>query len=541
MADNFSTKMAHLLTSETKIDLRKAALRVAGAIGQSSDKTLLSALLAALDDPDEEARILAIEALGQLKVESALPRLEALVRQGGAELATSVHAAGQLGVRGAKAMGKIMDEASPSLRSRIAAELARAGTNNALVVTGHALLDDDPKVVDAAARSLAMEVPSFSTPQRHVLAKFLHDELHAKGKRHKPKTEAALVRVLGTLHEAKAEDVFWSRISAPHPAEVRAAALQALGNQGIPISAAKLPKLLACAADHDFQIVAAALMLLKSFPIKASNARPWLALLDAPDVATRRFAVDKLKGIDSAEVARGLAHQLGHPAKELREESLEAMLGFAAGRQALFDQLLESKSVEEAWFLARALAAIAGDFSQLNPSKLFTHAASLHDADDRRATPAWFLLRAADHDGARDQIEARADSLRKKKKFAEALSYYRLLTQDPACGEEVKFEWAATGLKLSTHDTAKEARAADPSLGQFARLLQNPAFDLIGKIAKAKWLAGDDLFYLGFHFLEQTHRAREFGKQVMELLVKRSPKTALGKQAKSKLKSEGFR
>jgi hypothetical protein len=386
-----------------------------------------------------------------------------------------------------------------------------------------------------------MEVPAFTPPQRHSLAKFLHEELHDKERKHSAKTEAALLRVLGTLHEAKAEDVFWARIAPPQPPEVRAAALQALGNQGVACSEAKLPKLFACAADGDFQIVAAALMLLKGVTVKEKSAKPWLKLLDAPDVATRRFAVDKLRGVESADIARGLAAQLAHPDKGLRDEALQALLSFRSGRQTLLDQLLDTESVDEAWSLARALGRGDGVLAKPQRQKVFARASALHDADDRRAAALWFLLRAVDHDGARDQIEAKADALRKKKRFEEAVSYYRLMTQDPACSEDVRFELAATGLKLSAHDAAKEARAADPALNQFSRLLQNPAFDLIGKVTKAKWLEPEDLFYLGFHFVEQTHRPREFGKQVLELLVKRSPQSALGKQAKSKLRSEGFK
>src|SRR5205085_3909160 len=122
--------------------------------------------------------------VGQLKVEEALPKLETFVRKGGPELEVAVHAASQLGTRGIRLMSKIMDDATPAQRSRIADVLARSGTGNALVVTAHALLDADPKVVDAAARSLATQVPSFDRPQRHALAKFLTDALKpAKGKR----------------------------------------------------------------------------------------------------------------------------------------------------------------------------------------------------------------------------------------------------------------------------------------------------------------------------------------------------------------------
>jgi hypothetical protein len=163
-----------------------------------------------------------------------------------------------------------------------------------------------------------------------------------------------------------------------------------------------------------------------------------------------------------------------------------------------------------------------------------------HDAEDRRAAPLLHLLREMDHAWLRDQLEAKADALRKKKKYADAIGYYRLLTQDPACSEETRFELAATGLKESSHDLSPESRTSDPPLNQFARLLQNPSFDLIGHVTKAKWLDADDLFYLGFHFAEQTHRAQEFGKAVLELVVKRSPKSETAKQAKRKLKSHGL-
>ena len=48
---------------------------------------------------------------------------------------------------------------------------------------------------------------------------------------------------------------------------------------------------------------------------------------------------------------------------------------------------------------------------------------------------------------------------------------------------------------------------------------------MTGRTGKAKWLEPEELFYLGFHFAEQTHRAKEFGKEVLELVIKRSPKS----------------
>jgi HEAT repeat protein len=535
MADHTLTKLIQLCTAGATPELRLAALRVVGSVAEK-EKTLVKGLLAVLDDADSRLRVAAIEAIGQLKADEALPRLEAFVRGGGSELESAVLAGSQLGTRGTRLMGKLMDEGTQALRARIGDVLARSGTGNALVVTAHALFDPDPKVVDATTRSLATQVPTFGPAQRHSLAKFLTDALH-NAKKTPPRTEAALVRILGTLHEAKAAELFWGRIAPPSPPEVRAAALQALGAQAVPASDVRLQKLLACAAEKDFQLVAPALMILKNVPVNPMNSRHWLKLMEAPDVATRRFAVERLRGIDSTDVARAFASQLHDPDRSLRDEVLTALRGFTAGRQALLERLFEASTADDAWFLARALAPNASDLNDAQYKQLFKQACAEHEKDDRRAAALWFLLRESDHRATRDRIEERAQALRKKKNYAGALSYYRLLAQDPACSEEIRFELAATGLKQSGHDLSAEARAGDPSLHQFTRLLQDAAFDVAGHLAKAKWLEPAELFYLGFHFAEQTHRARDFGRQVLEMVVARSPKSEVAKQAKRKLKS----
>lgn len=536
MADATLNKLVDLIASAESADLRQAAIRVAGGIAPGPHKGLTKALLDALADPSTELRTTAIEAVGKLRIEEALPALENLVRQGGIEVEPAVHAASQLGARGTKLVSKLMDQVPPAVRSRIAGVLARSGSS-AVVVTAHVLLDADPKVAEAAARSLALEVPNFTSAQKHSLGRFLIEALTDK-KQLASATEAGMIRVLGTLHDERAEDVFWARLAPSLPREVRAAALQALGNQAGKPSDAKVQKLLQCAADRDFQIVASALMILKDVPIGKKNIKPWLQLLDAPDVATRRFAVDRLRGVESSEVARAMLPQLDHADRGLREDVQQALAGYSEGRAALLERLLGASSPDEAWSLARMLAPRFGELSTAQSKRVFEEASKYQDMEDRRAAAFWFFLRELEPRGTRDRLEEKAEALRKKKKYAEAVAYYRLLAQDPACSEDIRFELAATGLKISGHDLGLDARRGDAALGQFSRLLQNNSFDLLGKVNKAKWLDAEDLFYLGFHFVEQTHRARDFGKQVLELVVKKSPKSELGKNAKRKLKSE---
>jgi HEAT repeat protein len=542
MADSTLKKLVQLIAAEEDAELRRAAARVAGAVGSARERDLVKALVAVLDGDDAALRAAALEALGRLGADEALPRLVELVRQGGGEMDAAARAAGRMGARGAKAMGKLMAEVPPPLRRRIAGALAHGGTQSAVLASVHALIDPDPGVVDAAARSLAAELPSLSEAHRRALADQLLQALSPPRGETPPTaaSEAAMVRLLAGLHDARAQDVYWARIDAAHPVPLRAAALQGLGTLPPPTAEGKVQKLLACAADADFQVVAPALMILRNLPVSRKNAKHWQRLLEAPDVAARLLAIEKVRDTDSPEVARALLPQLRHPDHKLRDEALAALRGSEAGREALLEALLGAGTADESWFLARALDESARELPEDGRERLFKQACAYQDAEDRRADPLWFLLRAADAEGLKGRIEARAEALRKKRDYARAAASLRLLTRDPACGPQLRFEQAALGLKLSAHDTSAVARNSDPCLAQFTRLLQDPGFDLLGAVGKAKWLDEEDLYYLGFHFAGENRQAKEFGGGVLQLLIKRAPKSERAKDARHKLKSEGL-
>src|SRR5581483_7158802 len=111
----------------------------------------------------------------------------------------------------------------------------------------------------------------------------------------------------------------------------------------------------------------------------------------------------------------------------------------------------------------------------------------------------------------------------------------------PACGEGLRFELAACGLKVSPRDLSAEARAADPCLHQFSRLVHSHETDPLAYLSRAAWLGPEDLFYLGFHFVEGKGPERDFGAGALRLLVKRKPASKLAKDAKRKLASAGMK
>ena len=540
MPDATTKKLLELLQPESPAPVRAAAALVLGEVA-SRDEHLDQALCQLVDDSEAAVRIQVMAAVGKLGIIKALPRLMERVSAGGMEAETAALAAARLGARGTRALQELMPQTAPGLRRRIAAALAATDTASAETAALDALLDNDPGVVDASARSLLAKVPTLGKPHRKALVEHVLDLLGARKPHRLPLvSEAALVRLLAALEDPRGEAVFWARLDPSRPAEIRAAALQALGTLPLPTNKDKLQRLFACAVDADFRVAAPALMILKAAPVSDRALKNWLPLLDAPDPAARRFGIEKIGDLDKAEVADALVRQLDHPDRSLRDEALSRLAKLPHGREALALALRQAETPDKAWALARVQAPLIREYPPALRNKLFAQACEYLEAGDRRADALLFLLREADAKGLRDRLEERALAHRKKKRYSTALIYWRLLTRDPACGEGIRFEQAACGLKGSTHDLAAESRSADPCLHQFAGLLHRHETEPIKFLEKAKWLDPEDLFYVGFHFSEGHGPEKELGAQVLRLLIRRSPRSKPAKDAKAKLRSQGL-
>jgi HEAT repeat protein len=540
MADVTGKKLVLLLQNKSSPEVRAAAALVMGEIG-SRDTGVSSVLCDCMDDPDATVRAEVVAAIGKLRVEPALPRLLKRVQEGGPEAQLAAQAAAQLGARGTHALQDLMGKVAPGLRRRIASALAAAGTASAETAAVDVLLDKDPNVIDAAARSLIAKVPSLEARHRKAL---VDQVLSLVGTKKKSllsvASEAALIRLLGALEDNRSAAVLWSRVEPAHPPEIRSSALQALGATPFSGERDKLKKLLVCAADIDFRVAAPALMMLKNAPVQERTLDEWLPLWESADPAARRFAIEKLGGKDHPGVAAGLVRQLDYPDPSLREQALSCLVKLDHGREILTDQLLESTSVDHAWALAKTQAPFARQYSQGLWSRIFARACLHLEAGDRRADALLFLLREANGSLLRDQLEGRAMAWRKKKRYETALIYLRLLARDPACGEAIRFELAACGLKVSGQDLAAEARTGDACLHQFAGLIHRHEINPLDWLQKAKWLGPEDLFYVGFHFIEGSRQEREFGADVLRLLLKKFARSKQAKDARNKLRSQGF-
>jgi hypothetical protein len=541
MSDGSERKLWELLDARHPTELRLAALTVLEHLGLAVAKKS-DVLLRGLDDADPEFRLRAIRAVGRLGIEELLPALLARIRAGGPESEAAATAAAQMGPRAARALEGLMGEVSPGLRTRIAGALASGENRTAETAAVGALADTDPNVVMAAARSLMARVPTLDRGQRRRLADLAMSRLTARGQTAlSAAAEEALLRLLAALEDARAQKVLWQRAIGGHSASVKAAALESLGRLPIRFDRTAMQALLECARDPDFQVAAPALVLLSRSKTSDTPLGDWLGLLQAPDVATRRFALERIGNLDRLDVARAVMVLLDDSDPELRNQAAGRLKQTSNGKRLLAEAILNAESPERAWFLAKIYAR-KGEWPKDGPGKKILEKAFKYlEAADRRADALLFVFREADTGKLRDQLERRALALRKKKNYAAANTYFRTLMRDPAIPEALRLESALTALKISKRDAELEARLADPAIQQLGALVRRGTEDLADLAESANWLDADDLFYVGFHFIEAKGAEREFGARVLEHMLKRFPRNSLSRFAKQKLKAQGFK
>src|SRR5262249_10931649 len=143
-------------------------------------------------------------------------------------------------------------------------------------------------------------------------------------------------------------------------------------------------------------------------PVSDRTLSQWLTLLEAPDVAARRFGVEKLGDRDTEAVAAALLEQVSHPDRGLREEALLRLTRLEHGRAALTRALLEAPTADRAWPLAKAQASFVKEYSTDWRETIFTQVCKHLEANDRRVEPLLFLLREAEPNELRDRLERRA-------------------------------------------------------------------------------------------------------------------------------------
>lgn len=485
------------LLNEGSAELQCAAALVLGEL-KSKDAGVRKALVRALQSGNETVRLYSVEALAKIGAREAVPHLIPLLGAGPAVKARAMKVITEAGTEVVKELRDRMKGADPEVRKGIAEALGALGEEDVLL---RALKDPDP----AVANSVLAQVGRFKGKAKEVYA------ILKSGKGTVP-----CLQILGEIGEPK-----WivPYVDRKHPPEVRAAAFRSLAKLGV--DASILPKLLPVLDEEGDP--RPALDVLERMKIGKADAKKVLKLLAHPKPAVRVSAIRALGSF--ADAAGPLADALASPDREVSEAAAAALRSNAAFVPALV-KVLEERSD---WKIADAIRAHPLD-AKLRKSLLAKCLGLVEKRQDRYRL-FFEILRTVALDELRAALLKRGRDLLAKKKFDESEHYLRLLEPDDIATHESTYALALARLKQ---------RKNDPAIALFGKLVHSE-FPVAKQLEKDKpLLAAGDLLHLGFRFIERQGTERDFGAEVMKLIVKKYGSSHEAKVAKQKLKTQGL-
>jgi len=347
------------------------------------------------------------------------------------------------------------------------------------------------------------------------------------------------IRLFGQFGRPPARKWLIGFVSADHHHSVRFHALVALLHclRGQTLQKGEFARLLPLLEEAEFSdAVRLTLELLEAHPLPEEYQPVLSRLVESPHVTVQKFALRKMGEFDSPAAVRALVQQLGDLDAARRDAAARSLQKISTARPALTKEFLACEDAGKAWAIAQILPVYEGKWRRDTLDAIWDRLQAAVAADDRIQGAYLYFLKSVDADYAYAQLAARGVQLTQKKHYREAIKFLSALKEFPIFQAEDKFRLALAQLKLHPHAVESLARRHELVLELLANLYRSSAFPLLEALKKEKALEPTDLFYLGFYFAEGAADERDLGKDILEFLATRYPRTNVGKSAKNKLK-----
>lgn len=531
-------KIAKLLLGDS-IEKQIAAAIVLGELRAKSPE-VASALSHALDSDIPLLQRHALHALAKTGAKKALPKIFVLLTSSDAEVRrAAAEAVASTGEEVVSTIRQRMVTASPEERRALDGILADLGGKDAFTT----LLDGLATAVGEAANQAAIAVRSHvkdaDAKERRgyfsAVEKFLQPP--KKGPR-PPEAIAAAVKILGYLEDDKAMPTLLAFASDKKaPPVVRQEAIIALRfSLGETKSAPKVVDALLDAATSDDRTLAhTALHTLGSLTLPASVAKRLDKLVVHPDIERARFVIDQLGRQKDADAAKVLVDVLTKADKKRAEIAAAALEKNEHAVPLLAKSLLELADADRMWMIRNVLRPNAKKIGNAVRKSLLELAMKRFGGGERNWEALFDVVRDADADAAAEALRALAQKLKKSKNEEKALAVYRMLAKSDRATDDDRFAAASLELGKSNRDTRPASRAGDEALKQLAHLAGR-GYDVTTALRKDRGVDLEQMFYVGFHFLEEGHPA---GEELLNEVVKQGGRAKIAKMAKNKLALQG--
>lgn len=534
------------LLERPELDVRIAAATVLAELKPKSAQ-LAKALVAALDP---EIASLSVPLLRALETARSLRVLDQVFPLTVAkDRAVQSAAVRVLVAYGDEAVGPLQARhaSHPDERSGLDRALAELGGKSAFSTLLSGLASENPEHARRAAltvrehtkRATAADKKAYLAELDRFLARI--DKEQAKNKLSATAALSArtgALKILGYLEDARAIPTLlaYARDEKADPALRKDAVLAlrfCLGageSKSLPL--ADLAKVLsAIAAENDALLAQAALHTLGSLPVESSTFVSLAALLLHPDESRARFVAERMADAKNAGSAKALVHALVRADKSRGELLLSALEGNVHAATPLGEALLETQGADTRWLLRSALRPIAKHMPKPIVERMLEAAIGVLEKEGRGHEAFFDVALAAAPAPSAEALRKLSSKLGKKKEHERQRSVLELILRTGHAVAQDRFDAAMLALITNPKEVRPAARGADPSMAHLEGLARS-SFDLFAAMKKDKRLTPDDLYVAGFYLAE---RDLPSGTELLEEVVRVSPRSKIGKAAKNKL------
>jgi hypothetical protein len=549
MMDATLKKVVGLLSDE-RLERRCAAAILLAEL-RAKDAEILEALGAALAEDNRLLRLYVLGALAGVRSPKIAGFVSPLLDSGDEEVSAQAAALlGSQGARGSAALAKELADAPVQRRRAIISILAHQ--HDAETFDRLCRLFSDPEVGEYALNALRGEIESMGETEIEALRSQLGTLLKDKKLLADAEGTGRALRLLGYLRSPRSLRTILPFCGEKHPSTVRLAALAALRR---PLQAGgslegALDPILACAGEADGTLARAAIDTLRSVKLPEGDglSQRLLKLSESPHAEVRKFALETVGRTGTGSSGKALKSLLAALAGDdpTARDAAAASLGRLEGAGPTLVKELETAagagSLEYLRLLSRLIRRHPDPLKPAAKQSIAELAADAMEQGAPAAEPLAELLAAVHAEGYAAFLAARALAHKKAKRFAEAFALFGKLGAAGLLDGETRYAALVSGLCAlsSKKELGRASRTTDPVLKLIVELLAKG--EPVGaKLVKEKSLEADDLFYVGFNFIEsKDDDEKELGATLLSHLAETAPRSKLGRSAKNKLHLAGM-
>jgi HEAT repeat protein len=479
----------------------------------------------------------AFEAIGtRAVVPYVLPLLDA------PEIETKLRAAAIIANAGGDNVSSLRDQflkASPQQKRVLVDILARIHNREAMQLILDVLFDTDFELVKETCQAVRRHIGDAEPKVRAALHRQIATFMTTSRVKKNDRVLTSCLLLIGYVGAPDARRILLKYSTARNLGYIRRNAL--IGLKGLPYTGAAVNQIagqmLKYLGEADYpNVVQNALDIIEKLPLGKLYDAQWRKLLKSKHPSVRAFAARKLASNDNPAGNRLMMSLLPHEDSQVSEIAAGALARHKGATRLLLAALARERKTERAWRLAKILKPHSESVDKKAARKFAALAArALEAGEPRYETLVYFLrnITAALADGVYRDVGLK---YKKARKWARAADCLRQISRSEGFDNELRFELSICNVKQSAKDLAPHLRAEDYALRAFQALLSVKGFKLFDRLKKEKALDAADFYYIGFHFSEGSGEELKFGRNILEHVAKRWPKTKEGKAARNKLK-----